>query len=182
MRALLGGGHALLGHEALGADAQDLTGADIAHILGADNVERAGQLAAHVVTAGVDGLAVHDGVGASKVDLFEDAVRALLGGGHALLGHEALGADAQDLTGADIAHILGADNVERAGLGGNVPAGGGGHDCVAHEILGGGGIAGHGGGSRGGIGGGHALVVGQTAEHERTERRADRGRRSAPPR
>ena len=82
------------------------------------------QLTTHVIAAGVNALAVHDGVGAGKVDLLKDAVGGLFGGGHALLGHEALGADAQNLAGTDVADVLGAHDVERAGLGGNDPAAG----------------------------------------------------------
>ena len=84
------------------------------------------QLTTHVITAGVDALAVHDGVGAGKVDLLKDAVSRLFGGRHALLGHKALGADAQNLTGTDVADVLGAHNVERTSLGGDDPAAGAG--------------------------------------------------------
>ena len=82
------------------------------------------QLATHVVTAGVDALAVHDGVGAGKVDLLKDAVGRFFGCRHALLGHQALGADAQDLAGTDITDILGTHDIECARLGGNDPAAG----------------------------------------------------------
>ena len=84
------------------------------------------QLATHVVAAGVDALAVHDGVGAGKVNLLKDAVGGLFGGRHALLGHKALGADAQNLAGADVADVLGAHDVERTSLGGNDPTAGAG--------------------------------------------------------
>ena len=80
------------------------------------------QLTTHVITAGVDALAVHDGVGASKVNLLKDAVSGLFGSGHTLLGYQALGTDTQDLAGTDIAHVLGAHDIERASLGGNDPA------------------------------------------------------------
>ena len=82
------------------------------------------QLTTHVVTAGVDALAVHDGIGAGEVDLLKDAVSRLFGSGHTLLGHKALGADAQNLTGTDVADVLGAHNVERTSLGGDDPAAG----------------------------------------------------------
>ena len=84
------------------------------------------QLTTHVITAGVDALAVHDGIGAGKVDLLKDAVSRLFGSRHALLGHKALGADAQNLTGTDVADVLGAHNVERTSLGGDDPAAGAG--------------------------------------------------------
>ena len=82
------------------------------------------QLTTHVVAAGIDALAVHDGVGAGKVDLLKDAVGRFFGCRYALLGYQALGADAQDLTGTDVADVLGAHNVERAGLRGDDPAAG----------------------------------------------------------
>ena len=126
------------------------------------------QFATHIVAAGIDGLAIHDGIGTGEVHLLEDAVGALLGGRDTLLGHETLGADAQDLAGTDIAHVLGANDVERAGLGGNDPACGGGEHLIAHQVLGGRGITRQRGGRGGGIGGGEALVAGQTAEHQRT--------------
>ena len=90
------------------------------------------QLTAHVIAAGVNALAVHDGVGAGKVDLLKDAVGGLFGSGHTLLGHKALGADAQNLTGTNIAHVLGAHDIERAGLGSNDPTAGARHmsGCV----------------------------------------------------
>ena len=80
------------------------------------------QLTTHVVTAGVDALAIHDGVGAGKVDLLKDAVSGLFGSGHTLLGYQALGTDAQDLAGTDITDILGAHDIECTCLGGNDPA------------------------------------------------------------
>ena len=82
------------------------------------------QLTTHVVTAGIDALAVHDGVGAGKVDLLKDAVGGLFGCRHALLGYQALGADAQDLAGTDVTDVLGTHDVECAGLGSNDPAAG----------------------------------------------------------
>lgn len=82
------------------------------------------QLTTHVVTAGIDALAVHDGVGAGKVDLLKDAVGGLFGRRHALLGYQTLGADAQDLAGTDVTDILGTHDVECAGLGSNDPAAG----------------------------------------------------------
>ena len=82
------------------------------------------QLATHVVTAGIDALAVHDGVGAGKVDLLKDAVGGLFGCRHALLGYQTLGADAQDLAGTDVTDVLGTHDVECAGLGSNDPAAG----------------------------------------------------------
>ena len=84
------------------------------------------QLTTHVITAGVDALAVHDGVGASEVDLLKDAVSRLFGGRHALLGHKALGADAQNLTGTDVADVLGAHDIECTGLRSDDPAAGAG--------------------------------------------------------
>ena len=84
------------------------------------------QLTTHIITAGVDALAVHDGIGTSEVDLLKDAVSRLFGGRHALLGYQALGADAQNLTGTDVADVLGAHNVERTSLGGDDPAAGAG--------------------------------------------------------
>ena len=84
----------------------------------------ASELTAHVVAAGVHGLAVHDAVRASEVDLLEDALGALQHGGHALLGHQALGADAQDLARAHVAHVLRTHDVERAGLAGDHPTAG----------------------------------------------------------
>ena len=84
------------------------------------------QLTTHVITASVDALAVHDGIGASEVDLLKDAVGRLLGGRHALLGYQPLGADAQNLAGTDVADVLGTHNVERTSLGGDDPAAGAG--------------------------------------------------------
>ena len=84
------------------------------------------QLTAHVVTAGIDALAVHDGVGAGKVDLLKDAVCGLFGGRHALLGYQTLGADAQNLAGTNVTDVLGTHDVECAGLGSNDPAAGAG--------------------------------------------------------
>ena len=80
------------------------------------------QLTTHVVAAGVDALAVHDGVGTGKVDLLKDTVGGLFSRRYALLGHQALGADTQDLAGTDVADVLGAHDIECAGLGGNDPA------------------------------------------------------------
>ena len=82
------------------------------------------QLTTHVVTAGVNALAVHDGVGTGEVDLLKDAVGGLFGCRHALLGYQTLGADAQDLAGTDVTDVLGAHDVECAGLGSNDPAAG----------------------------------------------------------
>ena len=79
--------------------------------------------AAHVVTARIDRLAVHDGIGTSEVHLLKHAVGAFLSR-NALLGNKALGVDAQNLAGADIAHVLSADDVERAGLGSDNPTAG----------------------------------------------------------
>ena len=82
------------------------------------------QLTTHVVTAGIDALAVHDGVGAGEVDLLKDAVGGLFGCRHALLGYQTLGADAQNLAGTNVTDVLGTHDVECAGLGSNDPAAG----------------------------------------------------------
>ena len=71
---------------------------------------------AHVVTTSVDGLAAHDRIRASEIDLFEDALGRLGGRRHPLFGDEPLCGDAQNLTRADIAHIFGTHDVEGTGL------------------------------------------------------------------
>ena len=60
-------------------------------------------------------------VGTGKVDVLEDALGARLGV-DGLLGYGAVVGDAQNLAGADVSHVLGAHDVERAGLAGHDPA------------------------------------------------------------
>ena len=81
----------------------------------------AGQDAAHVAARLVDRLAVHDGVGAGKVHVLEDAAGALARL-DALLGGDAILVEAHDLAGLDVAHVLGAHDVQAAGFTGNHPA------------------------------------------------------------
>lgn len=76
----------------------------------------------HVVAASIDALAVHDGIGTSKIDLLKDAVCRLFRRGHALLGNKALVVDAQNLTRANVANILGAHDIEGTRLGKRQPS------------------------------------------------------------
>ena len=75
------------------------------------------QLAAHALADIVDAAAVHDGIGAREVDVFEDV------GARRLLGREAerlepIVRDHHAFAVLDIADEAGADDVEGAGLGG----------------------------------------------------------------
>ena len=77
----------------------------------------AGELGADRLAHLVDVAAVHDRVGAGEIDVLEDA------GPHGLTRREAdrfdaLVRDDDDLAVLDVAHEAGADDVERAGLGG----------------------------------------------------------------
>ena len=80
----------------------------------------AGELDADAAAGLVDRLAADHAVGAGEVDLFEDAEarRARLEGEEAL---HALGGRDHHLAGLDLAHEVGADDVEGAGLGGEDP-------------------------------------------------------------
>ncbi len=85
------------------------------------NRRLASKHAAHVIAAGVDALAIHDGVGARKVDLLKNALSTALRR-HSLLGNQTFGIDAQNLARANVAHVLSTHNVQGAGLGRNHPA------------------------------------------------------------
>ena len=73
------------------------------------------ELHAHLLANVVDVAAADDGVGPREVDVLEDARprRSLREGTVAL---DAVGGDGDDLAVLDLAHELGADDVERAGL------------------------------------------------------------------
>ena len=66
-------------------------------------------------------MAAHDGIGTREVDLLEDAAGAGSRDGP-LLGHQAVIADADKLSGTDVAHVAGTDDVQGAGLGRDDPA------------------------------------------------------------
>ena len=73
------------------------------------------QLRAHALPDVVDVAAADDGVGPGEVDVLEDAgPRGPAREGAVAL--DALGGDGDDLAVLDLAHELGADDVERAGL------------------------------------------------------------------
>ena len=87
---------------------------------------------AHLLADVVDGAAADDGVGAGEIDVFEDA-RARRAQREGAVALDAVGGDDDDLAVLDLAHELGADDVERAGLrgehvgrrrAGRAPAGG----------------------------------------------------------
>ena len=73
------------------------------------------ELRAHLLADVVDVAAADDGVGPGEVDVLEDAGprRPAREGAMAL---DAVGGDGDDLAVLDLAHELGADDVERAGL------------------------------------------------------------------
>ena len=79
-----------------------------------------GELAADALARLVDAGAFDDAVGAGEIDVLEDAEPAVA----AVERHQAFdpaGADDDDLAGLDVAHEIGADDVERAGLRGEDP-------------------------------------------------------------
>ncbi len=74
---------------------------------------------AHALALGVQRLAVHLGVRASEVDVLEHAHRLAAARRHGLLDAEALRVADQQLARLQLAHDLGADDVERRRLGGH---------------------------------------------------------------
>ena len=80
-----------------------------------------GEPLAHPHARGVHLDALEPRVGAGEVEELEDAERAL-GGGNGLAGVDAVLVDQEQLAAAELALGLGADEVERAGLGGDCPA------------------------------------------------------------
>ncbi len=78
------------------------------------------QLPAHLLAHLVDRAAADDGVGPGEIDIFEDAEPRRIFG-HEAVAFDALAGDHHHLAILHLAHELGADNVERAGLGGEHP-------------------------------------------------------------
>src|SRR6185312_3282205 len=64
----------------------------------------------------VDVVAVDDAVGPSEIDVLEDTEALAAAASKGLAAVQAGGIDGDELAGLDIAHELGADDVERAGL------------------------------------------------------------------
>ena len=74
------------------------------------------ELVADAAPHPVDGLPVHAAVGAREVDVLEDAVLRLACGLERLTAAQSLRVETHQLAGRDVAQILGADQIERAGL------------------------------------------------------------------
>ena len=75
----------------------------------------AGELGAHLLAQIIDVAPGHDRVGPGEVDVLEDA-GARRASGEGTVAFDAVGRDGHDLAVLDLAHELGADDVERAGL------------------------------------------------------------------
>ena len=82
------------------------------------------KLFAHVQAGLVNVLAIHDGVRASKINVFEGADAMLVGIHRAIHGGaDAIVIDGNDFTGENVSHKFGIDGIQRRGLGGQDPAG-----------------------------------------------------------
>src|SRR6185295_3711385 len=78
------------------------------------------QLPAHLFTHLVDRAAADDGVGTGEIDVFEDAKPRRIFG-HEAVALDSLAGDHHDFAILDLAHELGADDVQRARLRGEHP-------------------------------------------------------------
>ena len=117
------------------------------------DVGLAGELAAHGVAGGLDAAAEDDAIGTREVNVLEDAARLLERGGVEARVN-AFGADDDHLAGADVALVVGADEVEGAGFAGEddgLGAAVGGRDAAHAERTEAAGIA----GGEDAVGGGH---------------------------
>ena len=99
------GRHARIGHR------HDDVGVDMAF---------AGELAADALARLVDAGALDDAVGPGEIDVLEDAEPAVAAA-ERQQARDPVGADDDDLAGGDVAHEIGADDVERAGFRGQDP-------------------------------------------------------------
>ena len=78
----------------------------------------AGEFGTNAFAYAVDAAILHHAIGAGEIDILENAEARRLRGEGEQAAHAA-GIDDDHLAGGDVAYVIGTDNVERAGLGGD---------------------------------------------------------------